>query len=290
MKSLVAMVFIFGTAHCFAQSIFPVLSPKGRLEQNIGSTIITVDYERPAARGRKVFGELVQYDQLWRTGAGHSTRFSFSKPVQIGNKKIPGGTYSLLTIPGKESWTVILNKDTTLYGLGSYDEKLDIHRFKTEAEHTDRFYESLTIDLDVVPNNAMVYLAWESTRISFMVETETDHAAHEFIQKHLLTSASKDPDEYALAAEYYFYLDKDLNQALLLIDKAIVIKNEAWYYRQKVDILEKQGKYQDAIDCAAHFISLIQRRDDWDLKTRQENENEYKTRIEMLKRRQKQMD
>lgn len=288
MKTLIIIiVFLIPTTNSFSQAIFPSLSPKGRIEQKIGLTNIIVDYERPAARGRKVFGELVKYDKLWRTGAGNCTKIRFSKPVVIDNKKINEGAYSVFTIPSKNEWIVILNKDTALYGETSYDEKNDLLRFKAKTKSTDRYYESLTIDIDVIPNNAMVYIAWEKTQISFQVETESDKVANDFIQQYLLTDKSKDSDEYAAAAEYYFYLNKNLDQALILIDKAIAKKNESWYYRQKIDILEKQKKYKEAIDCANLAIALDQKRTEWDLKTKQQSKEEYKKRIEILKSRLK---
>ncbi len=287
MKTLFTILFLIATINTFSQSIFPGLSPKGRIEQKIGLTNIAVDYERPAARGRKVFGELVKYEKLWRTGAGNCTKISFSKPVIIDNKEINKGTYSVFTIPNTNEWTVILNTDTTLYGVASYDERNDVLRFKAKTQLIDRYYESLTIDIDVIPNNAIVYIAWEKTQISFQVETETDKVANDFIQQYLLTDRSKDSDEYAAAAEYYFYLNKDLDRALILIDKAITKKNESWYYRQKIDILEKQMKYKEAIDCASLAISLDQKRTEWDLKTKQQSEEEYKKRIEFFKSRLK---
>jgi tetratricopeptide (TPR) repeat protein len=287
MKTLLIIVFLITITNSFSQSIFPGLSPKGRIEQMIGLTNITVDYERPAARGRKVFGELVKYEKLWRTGAGNCTKISFSKPVIIDNKKINKGTYSVFTIPNTNEWTVILNTDTTLYGVGSYDERKDLLRFKAKTQSTDRYYESLSIDIDVKPNNAIIYIAWEKTQISFQVETETDKVANYFIQQYLLTDKSKNSDEYAAAAEYYFYLNKDLDRALILIDKAIGKKNESWYYRQKIDILEKQMKYKEAIDCANLAISLDQKRTEWDLKTKEQSEEEYKKRIEFFKGRLK---
>ena len=265
---------------CFSQAIFPNLSPKGSIEQTVGFTNISIDYERPAARGRKVFGELVQYDKLWRTGAGNCTRIKFSKAVTVDNKNISKGTYSIFSIPGNNEWTVIFNKDTTLYGVNSYDASKDIIRFKVKPQSTGRFYESLTIDIDVVPNNAVVYISWEKTQISFEVKTESDKVVNDFVQQHLLTDKSKDSDQYAAAAEYYYFLNKDLDRAVLLIDKAIAMKNESWYYRQKVDILELQKKYKEAIDVATLAIAMDQKRADWDTRSKQESEAEYKKRIE----------
>lgn len=283
MRTLLIIVFLITTNHLFSQSVFPGLSPKGRIEQTVGLTNIAVDYERPAARGRKVFGELVKYDKLWRTGAGNCTKITFSKPVVIDNKKIDKGTYAVFTIPNANEWTVILNTDTTLYGVASYDEKKDLLRFKVKPEPANRYYESLTMDIDVIPNNAVVYIAWEKTQISFPVETETDKMADAFIQQNLLTGMSKDADEYAAASEYYFYMDKELDRALMLMDRAIAIRKDAWYYRQKLDILEKQMKYQEAIDFANLAMSINRQRTEWDLKTKEQSEKEYKERIEFFK-------
>lgn len=283
MKTLLTIVFLITACTSFSQSVFPSLSPKGRIEQTVGLTNIAVDYERPAARGRKVFGELVKYDKLWRTGAGNCTKITFSKPVVIDNKKIDKGTYSVFTIPGANEWTVIFNTDTTLYGTARYDEKKDLFRFKVKPKPTSRYYESLTVDIDVIPNNAVVYITWEKTQVSFPVETETDKMVDIFIQQNLLTGMSKDPDEYAAASEYYFYMDKELDRALILMDRAIGIRKDAWYYRQKLDILEKQMKYQEAIDFANIAMSIDKQRTEWDLKTKQLSENEYRERIEFFK-------
>jgi tetratricopeptide (TPR) repeat protein len=280
MKILFTFCLQIVTTVCLSQGIFPSLSPKGNIEQTVGFTNISIDYERPAARGRKVFGELVQYDKLWRTGAGNCTKIRFSKAVVINNKKIGKGSYSIFSIPGANEWTVIFNRDTTLYGVNSYDATKDIIRFNVKSRPTGRYYESLTIDIDVVPNDAVVYISWENTQISFPVKTESDKAVSDFVQQQLLTDKSKDPDAYATAAEYYYFLNKDLDRALVLIDKAIAIKNESWYYRQKVDILELQKKYKEAIDVATLAITMDQKRADWDSRSKQESEAEYKKRIE----------
>lgn len=283
MKAIVTTVFLLAAFSCFSQSVFPALSPKGRIEQRIGNTDIIVDYERPAARGRKVFGGLVEYGKIWRTGAGNCTKIHFSLPVVIGNKRVDQGTYSLFSIPRKSEWILIINADTSLYGSGSYDEMKDVVRVKAKSAATGRYYESLTIDIDVVPNNAVVYITWENTQVSFSVGTETDKAANEFVENHLMTGSSKEPEIYAIGAEYYYFLGKELERALILIDQALAGGNESWYYRQKIDILEKQRKYQEAIDCANLAISVDNKRADWDLKSKQQSENEYRKRIEMFK-------
>lgn len=278
---LLALFLLLGES--YAQHAFPGLSPKGRIEQRVGTTDISIDYERPAARGRKVFGSLVSYGEIWRTGAGNCTKIHFSKQVEIANKKINAGSYSLFTIPGKTEWTVILNSDTSLYGTSSYDKQKDLIRFTVKSTTTDRYFESVTIDLDIVPNNAVVYISWERTQISFPIETESDKMATDFINKQLLTNLSNNPEDYANAAEYHYYFGKDMELALVLINKAIQQKNEAWYYRQKVDILEKLNKYKEAIECAELAISLNQQRSDWDEASKETSKKEYEQRIRHFK-------
>lgn len=279
MRTIFSILFLLLLLDCFSQVDFPDLSPRGLVKQKVGLTTIEINYERPAARGRKIMGELVPYNKLWRTGAGTCTKIKFSQPVVIGDKWINAGTFSLVTIPGPTEWTIILNSDTTLYGTGSYNQNKDLVRFNVKQETSSRFYESLTIDIDVIPNNAELYISWERTQIHFTIETESDKRAAEFIRLNLLTNKSTDSDEYGTAAEYYFYLNRELDQALILINSAILRKNEPWYFRLKIDILEKQHKYQEAIEAANQAIEVIQRKAEWDTQTKQQSTEEYKTRI-----------
>jgi Protein of unknown function (DUF2911) len=283
MKILLTTVLVIAAVSSYCQAVFPDLSPKGRIEQRVGFTDITVNYERPAARGRKIFGNLVSFGKLWRTGAGNCTKIEFGRPVVVGGKIVNKGSYSVFTIPDTNEWTIILNADTTLYGESGYDPGKDVTRFKTRARSTSRYFESLTIDIDVKPNNAIVYIAWENTEVSFLVETDTDKTVAEFINQRLMTDKSDDAEEYATAAEYYYFLGKDLDRALVLVDKAIKRKNASWYYRQKVDILAKQLKYQEAIDCAKLAITLDNGRSDWDQRSKQQSEEDYMKRIELYK-------
>jgi tetratricopeptide (TPR) repeat protein len=279
MRAIFFTSFFLLLIDCFSQAHFPDLSPMGLVKQKIGLTTIEINYERPAARGRKIMGELVPYNKLWRTGAGNCTKIKFNQPVVIGDREIKAGTFSLLTIPGPTEWIIILNSDTTLYGTRSYDQSKDLIRFRVKPEKSSRYYESLTIDIDVIPNNAALYISWERTQIHFTIGTESDKRTVEFIKRTLLTNESKDADEYATAAEYYFYLNKELDQALILINSAILRKNESWYFRLKIDILEKQTKYQEAIEVANQAIEVIQKKKEWDTQTKQQSIEDYKARI-----------
>ncbi|MBL7768740.1 MAG: DUF2911 domain-containing protein [Flavipsychrobacter sp.] len=230
----------------------------------------------------------VDYGKLWRTGAGNCTKISFNQPVTIANTSIQPGTYSIFTIPGKTEWTVILNTDTSLYGNSGYNQQKDVIRFKVTPTTTSKYFESFTIDLDIVPNNALLYLSWEKTQISFRIETETEKNVTNFISQQLLSNQSTNPDDYANASEYHYYLGKDLDLALTLINKAVQLKNESWYYRQKIDILEKLKKYKEAIECAELAIALNQERADWDAESKERSKKEYEQRINYFKSKQHQ--
>jgi hypothetical protein len=245
-----------------ASAQFPSLSPRSTMTQEIGATTISITYERPAMRGRTIFGALVPYGKLWRTGAGNCTRIRFTKPVEIGKTPVPSGTYSLLTIPDVKSWTIILNKDTTLYGLDGYKPDNDVVRVTAPVQSATRRYESLTFDIDVVPNNGVVYLSWGNTQVSFLVETGIDKASMDFINASLLTGKSTDAEQYAVAAEYLYYLDRDLDQGYTLVTKAIALKKDLWYYRLKTDILEQQKKFPQGMAVADEAIQWIDSRQD----------------------------
>jgi len=269
----------------FSQYI-PDLSPKGSIKQKVGFTTITVAYERPAARGRKIFGGLVPYKKLWRTGAGYCTKIGFNDSVRINGKPIKAGTYSLFTIPDTNEWTIILNSDTSLYATDGYDEKKNEVTFKTRIEKSNRYYESLTIDIDVIPNNALISIAWEKTFASFKVETSTDKKVKDFTEKNLLTGKSKDAEQYGTASEYYLF-QNDFNKALIFADKAIVLNpKENWFYSLKADALEKNGKYEEAIAAANNGIEVAQKYGKelgWNAEQQRIVIEELKSKIESLK-------
>jgi hypothetical protein len=183
----------------------------------------------------------------------------------------------------QNEWTVILNRDTTLYGTGGYDQYKDALRFTSKPEKASRFYESFTIDIDVVPNDAVIYLSWEKTQISFKIETESAKLTNDFIEQTLLADKSTNSDDYAVASEYYFYLNKEFDRVLILIDKAIGRKKELWYFRLKVDILEKEKKFSEAINTVNQAIEVIRNKPDWDELTKRQSIKENEVRIKKLR-------
>ncbi len=242
---LVSTLCAFGLA---AQTEFPSLSPKGSVEQKVGITTISIEYERPIARGRTIFGELVPYKTLWRTGAGNGTKIKFDDDVVIAYEKIPAGRYSLFTIPDKQEWTIILNSDTTVYGLGGYDKVKDVVRFKTKVKTTDRYYEAFTVDIDLMEANAELNISWENTAVTFGIRTQTDTRLMKLVNEEFLSGKVKDPDVLAMGADYYYFQNIELETALKLINTAISMQKVSWYYDLKVDILTKRERYKEALE------------------------------------------
>lgn len=287
-KSVFALVLLFITFNGHSQDEeypYPSLSPKGIITQTVGNTIIEIEYERPSARERKVFGGLVPWDEVWRTGAGHCTKISFDNNVIVGGQKVEAGKYSLFTIPNENKWTVIINKDTALYGSYDYDYKKDLARFAVIPERTDRYYETLNFDIEIIPNNARIFLSWTDVQIRFDIETTTDEEIERRITDELLTRKNTESNIYAGAAEYLLYQGGDLESALELTDIAIELdSNNGWARSLKISVYEKLELYDDAIDELNLAIENIRSRD-FEGETEKENElNQLQQELDRIKK------
>jgi hypothetical protein len=247
----------------------PDWSPRATISQHIGYTQFEVQYGRPAARQRKIMGELVPFKRLWRTGAGKGTRLSFSTDVVINNKSIPAGSYALVTIPDEKEWTVMLNSDTSkIYGDPSeYDVAREVVRLNVKPETTDRFYESLTIDFDIKEYDAELYLAWENTQIHFAIGTGSHQRTLTTISKHLEKNPN-DAEAFSQAAFYYSMNNEDSAKSLQWLTKSLSIREDRWAYHQKINLLEKMKNYAEARDTANKALAYLNKekpdRDGWE--------------------------
>lgn len=258
MKKILVSLFTVCSLQAFSQMALPDFSPEGKIIQKIGYTNFIVRYERPAARGRKIFGDLVPYGKLWRTGAGKGSRLQFDQAVTIAGKEIKAGIYALVSIPEKEQWTILLNSDTSKnYGDPSeYDVKTEAARFSVKPEKVARFYESFTLDLDVVNNNGELYLSWENTQVRFPIITNSNKKAMVEINK-TLSQKPDDADNLSCAA-YYLNMNNENPQLLLpYIDKALKIREDWWYYEIKVDLLAKLKRWDEAKLVTQQGIDLL---------------------------------
>jgi hypothetical protein len=225
----------------------PSFSPLGTISQVVGNTTIEVEYERPLARGRKIYGGLVPWGKVWRTGAGYCTKLRFSKPVMVGEQSVPAGRYALLTIPSKDEWMVILNTDTTLYSGHKHDREKDVARFRVRPTKASRYYEALTFDLDLEGENARLYISWTDTQLSFPIPTSTEAETMAYIDG-LFTRPLSDTLSYTYAAEYLFFGRKDLNKALKLTELDLQVGNGGYVHRMRMEIYEYLGHKDKALE------------------------------------------
>lgn len=268
MKNLFNVLFLFLLIIPFsnAQIRTPEASPAQKLTQMVGITEVTIEYARPSVKGRVVFGDLVPYNQLWRTGANWNTKISFDEPVTVGGVTLEPNTYALYSIPNSYEWEVIFYKDTTNWGLPEeWDEDLVAVRVKAEVMTLPINFESFTIGLDrITHDSANLEIIWEKTFISIPLHFDTDEIVTASIME---TLKNPEATDYYAAALYYLEADKDMEQAKKWINKAIDMMGkdaEYFVYRQQALIYAKLGNRKEAIKAAEKSLKLAEEADNQD--------------------------
>lgn len=255
----VALLFSAGAVQAQQGIRTPAASPSSKIEQTIGLSTVTVEYSRPSMRGRKIFGGLEPYGELWRTGANASTKFKFSDDVTIEGNKVPAGEYALYTIPGESEWTIIIHKNTKLWGDGGTDYKPeeDLVRFKVKPEQNPRQVETFTINFaNFTQDAADVELLWENTIVPFTIKTDVDSKVMSQIQEQVINATNVSPNAYAAAASYYFNTNKDLKQALEWMKKANATDPKFYNVHTQAKIQAQLKDYKGAIKTAEKSIEL----------------------------------
>jgi small nuclear ribonucleoprotein (snRNP)-like protein len=263
-KNIFAGALVLLVAAAQAQLTTPQPSPTATINQKLGLTDISVTYSRPGAKNRVVFGELVPFGKVWRTGANKATSVTFSTDVNLGGKDVKAGTYSLFTIPNSAEWTVILNSNTELWGAGKYDEAKDVARFTIKPTILNDIVETFTIDFShLVGSDGHMNLSWENTRVAIAVKTDANGMIEKQIKEILVDGPSA--GTYYNAARFYVENDKDMNQALTWINAAINKRPEAfWYMHYKAKIQAKMGKTKEAIATAEKSLTMAKENEDGD--------------------------
>jgi hypothetical protein len=244
----------------FAQQIqMPQASPSSKITQQVGLSTVTVDYSRPSTKGRKIFGELVPYGEVWRTGANGATVLTFSTEVVISGKTIPAGSYGLYSIPGKYEWTIILSKNTKLWGAIGYNQAEDQVRFTVEPSKTSKKYETFEISFNnLTDNGADMSLKWEYTRVDFKIITEVDETVMADIKKQVIDANSTNPSLLYQAANYYFTNSKDLNQAYTWIKQSTDSDPKYWTMHLRAKIELALGMKTEALDSATKSKAMAE--------------------------------
>ena len=237
---------------CYGQRLkTPTLSPFSKISQQVGLTEVTLQYSRPSAKGRVVFGELVPYDKVWRTGANRATRITFKEVAKIGGKKIQPGEYAIYTIPNQGYWTIIIHANTSLRSIagGAYKPSNDVFRFELVPEKNNNYVETFTCQFsEVKTNSLMLDITWENTLISIPIEVEVDKKIESQMQVFMKNPEKIPHRTYFEAAQYYSNNGKDLKDALNFIDSALNKSSENFRYGLlKAKILAKMNNYKEAL-------------------------------------------
>ncbi|MBI3140189.1 MAG: DUF2911 domain-containing protein [Sphingobacteriales bacterium] len=227
-----------------AQLKTPAPSPSQTIKQDFGLGSIELSYSRPSVKGRKIFGDLVPFGNVWRTGANSATTLNFSDEVTIGGKKIPAGKYGLLSIPDKNNWTLIISKQTDVTSPAAYKQESDVVRVEVNTMKMDDKMESFTMQFaNVKPTSCELHIMWENTAVALPIGTDVETKVMAQIDQLM----NKDTRPYFNAAMYYMDNGKDLNQALTWFDKAIEQNPVAfWVHHQRANCLAKLGRKAEA--------------------------------------------
>lgn len=245
------LVLALPCASAFAQQLdLPRPSPSAKTTQTVGLTEIAVEYSSPAVKGRKIWGDLVPYDKVWRAGANASTKVTFSKDATVGGKPVPAGTYALFIIPAKSHFTIILNKNLQ-GGADEYKKETDVVRFDAKPQTIPSRERLAYVFGDFSDNSGALTLEWEKVRVALPFQVGTEQQALTNIKK--MTDNAWAP--YSSAASYLLTA-KNYDLGIEMVDKSIAVK-EVWYNVWiKASLLAGKGKYKEAYPLAEKAKSL----------------------------------
>lgn len=258
--ALAAACFFLGAN---AQLKTPAPSPTQTIRQDFGLSSIELSYSRPGMKNRKIFGDLVPFGKVWRTGANQATTISFGDEVTIGDVKIPAGKYGLLSIPDEDQWTLIITRQLDVTSPAAYKPEMDVVRVSAKTMKMDDKMETFTMQFaDVKPTSCQLHLMWEKTAVALPISTDIDKK----IMSQINQVMTVDNKPYYAAAVYYMENGKDLNQALEWFDKAVELQPNAFFiHHQRANCLAKLGRKKEARDAAqkSKELAIAQKNDDY---------------------------
>ncbi|WP_209332595.1 DUF2911 domain-containing protein [Lunatimonas salinarum] len=257
---LLAVAFMIAAFGVNAQIQMPQASPPSKVTQLVGLTQVSLEYSRPSVRGRKIFGELVPFGEVWRTGANSATTFEFSTDVMIEGNPLSAGKYALYSIPGKSTWTLIFSKNTGLWGAIGYDSKDDAFRVQVPALKSKISVETFQVDFtDITDTGSTVRLSWEKSGAEFRIETEVDPIVMKQIEEQVIQKTPSNPGIYFQAATYYFNTNKDLQKALEWVTKSVEADPKYWTVHLKAKIEQKLGLNEAALKSAQTSMDMAKK-------------------------------
>jgi Protein of unknown function (DUF2911) len=233
---------------------FPAPSPACTLKQRVGLTDFEIVYSRPGVKDRQIFGSVVPYGAVWRTGANNATKITFSTPVKMNGTEIAAGSYSLYTIPGEGEWTIIINKNTGQSGT-QYDEKSDVARFKATPITLTRPIETFTIEFNLIRDeSAVLNLVWDKTVVPIKLGIDLASKLVPQIEAVMASDAKSKP--YYQAAMFYYDHGLDLQKASKWVEAAIAEREAHYIVYLKAKILARLGDKKGAIAAAKRSTEL----------------------------------
>lgn len=256
MKNFFTIFFMGICMAATAQVQAPQPSPFGKIEQKVGLTDVSIEYSRPGMKGRPIFGDLIPYGKIWRTGANANTIISFSDDVTIEGKTLKSGTYSVYTIPNQGSWEVIFYNTTDNWGVPQdWDESKVALKATAQVDELPFEVETFTIFInDITNNSAVLEFIWADKVANLPFKVPTEEKTMASIER---TMNGPTANDYYSAAAYYHDSGKDLNKAYEWIKKAADMAGEDayWLYRKKSLIEADMGKKQEAIASAKKSLA-----------------------------------
>lgn len=251
---LITAAFAVSALAAQSQVRMPQPSPTQTIKQDFAMGNIELTYSRPAAKDRKIFGDLVPYGKMWRTGANAATLIKFSEPVEIMGKKIDTGSYAIYTIPGVDNWEVILNKGITNWGTDGYKESDDVIRFKVEPVKIKTETENLTMQFDnIKPESLELWLVWDKTGIKIPINANIKDK----LRGQLETAMQGEKKPYFQAAQFYNEYDKNNTKALENVNKATEENPKAyWIFLYKAKIQKQMGDIEGAKASSTKSLEL----------------------------------
>jgi hypothetical protein len=254
--SFLCLALPLGSGLARADVDLPRPSPFAKVSQVVGLTEITVDYSSPGVKGRKIWGALVPYDQMWRAGANTATKITFSKDVTFAGKPVPAGTYAFFVIPGKSEWTVILNKKADQAGTGrDYKPEQDLLRAGVKPKAAP-FRERLAYEItDFTDDKATLSLEWEKVQLPIPIALATSTQAMANIQ----AAIDGTWRTYANAARYMLESKKDYDTGLKYADQSVALKEDWYNLWIKAQLLAAKGNHKEATTLAERADQLGQK-------------------------------
>ena len=252
----VSVLFVAASLASYAQGLkLPALSPTAKISQDFSISNIEINYSRPSMRGRKIFGDMIPYGKIWRTGANAATKIKFGEDVEIAGQKIKAGEYAMYTMPDKDQWRIILNTGTGNWGADGYSKENDVARFTVKSMAMETEVQTFTIDIsDITFTTCKIELMWEKTKVVLPVTAHNGESVETNIDKAI---NHPQPLPYFQAANYYYETNQKTDIASSYVNKALEQDPKAfyiWYLKARIE--RRKGNNDEAISAAKKSMEM----------------------------------